>query len=66
MEDKDIEFLTEIIHKICDYAVETGCEPDEALETMADNIKGLLSISTFNHWKKDGTVAENATTTKQI
>lgn len=46
------EFMTHIITEICDYAVENDMEPDDTLSTIADNIKVLLTISTFNHWKK--------------
>lgn len=47
----DQGFLTQIISEICDYAVENGMEPDDTLETVADNIKALLEISTFNNWR---------------
>ena len=47
----DTEFLTHIIREICNYAVKNGMEPDDTLGTVADNIKALLEISTFNHWK---------------
>ena len=51
----DEEFLTRIISEICDYAVDNGMEPDDTLETVADNIRALLEISTFNNWQtKDG------------
>ena len=45
------EFMTHIITEICDYAVENDMEPDDTLSTIADNIKLLLEISTFNGWK---------------
>lgn len=47
----DMEFMTHIIAEICDYAVKNGMEPNDTLETIADNIKALLKISTFNNWK---------------
>lgn len=47
----DQGFLTQIISEICDYAVENWMEPDDALGTVADNIKALLEISTFNNWR---------------
>jgi hypothetical protein len=47
----DAEFLTHIIDEICNYAVRNGMEPDDTLHTIADNIKALLIISTFNGWK---------------
>ncbi len=48
----DAEFMTHIICEICDYAVENGMEPNDTLQTIADNIKALLKISTFNNWKE--------------
>lgn len=47
----DTEFLTHIIAEICDYAVKNEMEPNDTLSTVADNIKALLEISTFNGWK---------------
>ncbi len=46
------EFMTHIISEICDYAVKNSMEPDDTLSTIADNIKVLLEISTFNGWKR--------------
>ena len=51
MEKTDAEFMTHIIGEICDYAVANGMEPDSTLQTIADNIKALLEISTFNNWR---------------
>ena len=48
----DTEFMAHIIAEICDYAVKNGMEPNDTLETIADNIKALLKISTFNNWKE--------------
>lgn len=45
------EFMIHIIVEICDYAVRNGMEPDDTLEVVADNIKALLEISTFNAWE---------------
>ena len=45
------EFMSHIIVEICDYAVRNGMEPNDTLEAIADNIKALLEISTFNNWK---------------
>lgn len=47
----DAEFMTHIIQEICDYAVKNEMEPNDTLSTIADNIKALLKISTFNNWK---------------
>lgn len=46
------EFMTHIITEICDYAVENDMEPDDTLSTVADNLKAILKISTFNGWKR--------------
>lgn len=48
----DEQFLTHIIGEICDYAVKNEMEPDDTLSTIADNIKALLEISTFNKWER--------------
>jgi hypothetical protein len=48
----DAEFMTHIIGEICDYAVQYGMEPGDTLHTIADNIKAILTISTFNNWKE--------------
>ena len=45
------EFMTHIISEICNFAIENQMEPDDTLSTIADNIKALLEISTFNGWK---------------
>lgn len=47
----DTEFMAHIIGEICDYARKNEMEPDDTLRTVADNIKALLEISTFNHWE---------------
>ena len=48
----DADFMTHIISEICTYAVENEMEPDDTLETIAENILALLKISTFNSWGK--------------
>lgn len=48
----DEEFLTHIITEICNYAVDNDMEPNDTLSTIADNIKPLLEISSFNGWIK--------------
>lgn len=50
-QDDDADFMTHIICEICDYAVKNEMEPNDTLLTIADNIKALLKISTFNNWK---------------
>lgn len=46
------EFMAHIITEICDYAVENNMEPNDTLSTIADNLKSLLEILTFNGWKR--------------
>lgn len=46
------EFMTYIISEICDFAIDNQMEPDDTLSTIADNIKALLEISTFNGWER--------------
>ena len=46
----DAQFMIHIIGEICDYARMNGMEPNETLETVADNIKALLKIATFSNW----------------
>lgn len=48
----DTDFMTHLISEICKYAVENEMEPDDTLETIAENILKLLKISTFNSWGK--------------
>lgn len=47
----DTEFMAHIIADVCNYAVTNGMEPNDTLETVADNILFLLEISTFNNWE---------------
>ena len=47
----DIEFMSNVIAEICNYAVANGMEADDTLATVANNILSLLEISTFNNWK---------------
>ncbi len=48
----DEQFLSHIIGEICDYAVKNEMEPDDTLSAIADNIKVLLEITTFNNWER--------------
>lgn len=48
----EAEFMTHIITEICDYAVDNDMEPNDTLSVIADNIKAILEISTFNGWEK--------------
>ena len=46
------KFITHIITEICNYAVDNDMEPDDTLSAIADSIKAILEISTFNGWKR--------------
>lgn len=48
----DEEFMAHIISAICDYAVENDMEHDDTLSIVADNIKAMLEVSTFNGWHR--------------
>lgn len=49
----DEQFMSHIICEICDYAVQNGMNPNETLETIAQNIKDALTVSTFENWGKE-------------
>ena len=57
MEDKelsqDMAFLTNIISKICDYAVDNGLNPTDTVKTVANNLLALCEISNFDNWHKE-------------
>ena len=46
--EKDIQFLTQILFEIRDYARSAGQEPDETLKATAEWILTLLKVATFN------------------
>jgi hypothetical protein len=50
----DTDFLTHIISEICNYAIDNGMAPDDTLSIIADNIKALLKIASFNGWIREG------------
>lgn len=47
----DAGFLSHIIAEICDYAVGNNLEPNDTLSAIAESIKALLEVSTFNGWR---------------
>lgn len=49
----DEEFMTYIINKIAEYAIDNNMEPDDTLKTVAENILALLEIATFNNITKE-------------
>ena len=50
----DVKFMSHIIEEICDYAIDNNMNPNDTMETIANNLLTILSISTFENWKKDG------------
>ncbi len=50
----DTNFFTHIIAEICNYAIDNDMAPDDELSTIANNIKKLLEISSFNAWIREG------------
>ena len=57
MEEKefsqDIEFLTSIISKICDYAVDNGLNPTDTVKTVANHLIALSQVASFDDWHKE-------------
>lgn len=55
------EFLVHIISEICNFAVDCGVDPDQALQDISGDITKLLQITTYNGWKgKAEDAGENA------
>ena len=50
----DVKFMSHIIEEICDYAIDNNMNPNDTMKTIANNLLIILSISTFEEWKKDG------------
>lgn len=56
-ESSDVNFMTEIIAQICDYAVDNGLNPTDTVNVIANNLVMIGEISNFDNWerrKKDG------------
>lgn len=51
---KDMEFLSDIIARICDYAVDNDMKPTDTVKTVAQNLLALCEISNFDNWHKEG------------
>ena len=55
------EFLVHVMGEICDFAVDCGVDPDQALQDISGDITKLLQITTYNGWKgKAKDAGENA------
>ena len=50
---QDIEFLTSIISKICDYAVDNDLNPTETVKTIGNNLIALCQVASFDDWHKE-------------
>ena len=48
-----IEFLVHIISEICNFAIDCGVDPDQALQDISGDIMKLLQTTTYNEWKKE-------------
>lgn len=46
----DYRFLSQLLIQICEYAVKNGMEPDDTIIRIADNMKAMVEIMTFNGW----------------
>lgn len=49
----DMKILDDIISQICNYAIDNDLEPDETIETIAENLLTLCKIASFNDWQKE-------------
>lgn len=49
--NNDVEFMSNIIARICDYAIENGLNPNETIEIVAKNMLIILEISDFSDWR---------------
>ena len=49
---KDMEFLSEIISQICDYAVDNGLNPTDTVKTLGNNLILITEISSFDNWHR--------------
>lgn len=51
--NNDVEFMTDIIAYICDYAIENGLNPNETIEIVAKNLLFIHEISDFSEWRSE-------------
>lgn len=49
----DIEFITHIIGEIAKYAREKDYSVDETIERMAQNLRDILLVATFENWGEE-------------
>lgn len=48
--NNDVNFMSDIIKYICDYAVENGLDPNETIKIVAKNLLFILEIANFSGW----------------
>ena len=46
----DNKFITHIIGEIAEYAREKGYGIDDTIERMAQNLRDILLVASFEHW----------------
>lgn len=50
-EMRDVEFMTDIISRICDFAVANQMPPTDTVRTVGENLEAICEISNFDGWK---------------
>ena len=50
-EMRDAEFMTDIISRICNYAVANQMQPTDTVRTVGENLEAICEISNFDSWK---------------
>ena len=50
-EMRDTEFMTDIISRICNYALANQIQPTDTVRTVGENLEAICDISNFDGWK---------------
>lgn len=50
-EMRDVEFMADIISRICNYAVANQIQPTDTVRTVGENLEAICAISNFDGWK---------------
>ena len=50
-EMRDAEFMTDIISRICDFAVANQMPPTDTVRTVGENLEAISEFSNFDGWK---------------
>lgn len=48
----DAKFMTDIISRICNYAVANQMQPTDTVRTVGENLEAISEISNFDGWKE--------------